>query len=360
MIRSKSGKNRILSALGAFLLAVSLVVAGLVAIGCPAPAAAPAVEADNSINRQIVIAHRGASGYLPEHTLEAYAMAHGMGADYIEPDLVMTKDGILICLHDIHLERTTNVEEVFPDRAREDGRWYVADFTLAEIRQLRAHEVAGADGTPRFPDRFPMDLSRFEVPTFAEMIELVQGLNKSTGRNVGIYPEIKRPGWHREQGLPMEEALLEILHQYGFYGPDAKVFIQSFEAEPLKRLRFELQTNLPLVLLTWQPAWDYGVEIGTPFVAELTEDALDQIATYADGIGVFKERIEANPDLVRWARERGLLVHTWTMRADVLPDHFRTFEEELYRFYVTYNVDGIFTGFPDRGVQFLHGLGRRN
>jgi glycerophosphoryl diester phosphodiesterase len=156
----------------------------------------------------------------------------------------------------------------------------------------------------------------------------------------------------------MEKALLEILHQYGYKGPDANVFIQSFEPESLKKLRFELQTDLPLVLLTWEPAWDYEVT-GIPFVAELTEDVLDEIATYADGIGVHKERIEANPDVVRWARERGLLIHTWTMRADIVPDHYRTFEEELHQFYVIYDVDGIFSDFPDKAVQFLRAVGGR-
>ena len=135
---------------------------------------------------KIVIAHRGASGYLPEHTLEAYVMAYALGADFIETDLALTMDGVFVCIHDIYLEYTTNVKEIFPNRARKDKHWYVADFSLDEIKQLGVHERIRANGIAYFPSRFPLDFSKFEVPTFAEMIELIQGLNKSTGHNVGI------------------------------------------------------------------------------------------------------------------------------------------------------------------------------
>lgn len=294
---------------------------------------------------KVVIAHRGASGYLPEHTLEAYTMAYALGADYVEPDLALTKDGVFVCIHDIYLELTTNVKEVFPDRAREDGRWYVADFTLAEIKQLRVHERTRKEGTPYFPGRFPLVLSKFEVPTLTEMIELIQGLNKSTGRNVGIYPEIKQPSWHAKQGLPMEEALLRILNLYGYKGPDAKVYLQCFEAESLKKLRFELGTDLSLVQLIGGSGETYDQMV--------TEAGLDEIATYANGIGLDKVRIEANPDFVSWAHERGLIVHPYTFRADSLPDQYRTLEEELYQFYIIYDVDGLFTDFTDRAIKFL-------
>jgi glycerophosphoryl diester phosphodiesterase len=302
---------------------------------------------------KIVIAHRGASGYLPEHTLESYVMAYALGADFIETDLALTKDGIFVCIHDIYLEYTTNVREVFPDRARKDRHWYVVDFSLEEIKHLNVHERARANGIAYFPSRFPLRFSKFEIPTFREMIELIQGLNKSTGGNVGIYPEIKKPGWHAQQGLQMEEALLEILNQYGYKGRDAKIFIQCFEVEPLKKLRFELGTDLPLVLLTWEKNWNYGGDV-KPFSAKLTEDILDEIAIYADGIGPNKDRIEVNPAIVQWAHERGLLVHTWTMRADALPVQYQTFDEELLQFYIIYKVDGLFTDFTDRTAQFLH------
>jgi len=304
---------------------------------------------------KIVIAHRGASGYLPEHTLESYTMAYALGADFIETDLTLTKDGIFVCIHDIYLEYTTNARDVFPDRARKDRHWYVADFSLEEIKQLNVHERVRANGKAYFPSRFPLSSSKFEVPTFKEMIELIQGLNESTGGHVGIYPEMKRPLWHGQQGLPMEEALLEILNQYGYKGREANIFIQCFEVEPLKKLRFDLGTDLPLVLLTWEKNWNYGGDV-KPFTAKLTEDILDEIAMYADGIGPYKNRIEMNPAIVQWAHERGLVVHTWTMRADSLPVQYQNFDEELSRFYITYKVDGVFTDFTDRAVQFLRSL----
>jgi glycerophosphoryl diester phosphodiesterase len=299
---------------------------------------------------KLVIAHRGASGYLPEHTLEAYALAYGMGADYVEPDLVLTKDGVFMCLHDIHLERTTNVEEVFPDRAREDGRWYAADFTLSEIKQLKVHERTNTDGTAVFAGRFPQNNSDFEVPTFAEMIELIQGLNKATGRNVGIYPEIKSPTWHAAEGLPMEEKLLDLLAQYGYEGPNARIYVQSFENHSLRMMRDDLGTKLPLVQLV-----DTGnnSDTGENYSFMVTQEGLKEIATFADGVGPYKMYIEANPELVQWAHDDGLQVHTWTMRADSLPEKYSDFTEELNQFYFVYGVDGLFTDFTDRAVAFL-------
>lgn len=328
----------------AIFLSSLLVVVCLFGLGLPA-------SSEERLDK-IVIAHRGASGYLPEHTLETYTMAYALGADFIETDLVLTKDGLFVCIHDIYLEYTTNVEEVFPNRARKDRHWYVVYFSLDEIKQLRVHERTRANSIAYFQSRFPLSFSKFEVPTFTEMIELIQGLNKSTGRNVGIYPEIKKPSWHAQQGFSMEKALLEILNRYGYKGSDVKIFIQCFEAESLKKLRFELGTDLPLILLIWETTWNYGGNT-KPFIVKLKEDILDEIATYADGIGPYKGRIEANPNLIHWAHERGLLVHAWTMCADSLSGQYRTFDEELYQFYIIYNVDGLFTDFTDMTVQFL-------
>lgn len=292
----------------------------------------------------IVIGHRGAAGYLPEHTLEGYALAYGLGANYIEPDLVMTKDGVLICMHDIYLEPTTNVEEVFADLRQRDGHWYAIDLTLAEIKELSVHERSRPDGTPYFPGRFPVGKADFVVPTFIEMIKLIQGLNKSTGRNVGIYPEIKRPSWHAEQGLPMEEALLEILDQYGYKGSDAKVYIQCFESDSLKKLRFDLGTDLPLVQLI-SGSWSYAYM--------WTQQGLDEIAIYADGIGPSKSSIERNPAFVEWAHKRRLVVHPYTFRHDPLPVGYVSLEEEIRKFYFEYQVDGIFTDFVGIAVKVL-------
>ena len=285
---------------------------------------------------KIVIAHRGASGYLPEHTLPAYALAHGMGADYIEPDLVQTRDGHLICLHDIYLQATTNVERVFPDRAREDGRWYAADFTLAEIRRLEAEE--------RLRNRFPRGTSRFAVPSFAEMIELVQGLNERTGRKVGIYPELKAPAWHRAEGLRMEEALLEVAERYGYLENGAPIFVQSFEEESLRRLR-ELGSELPQVFLMAE------VEQYREF---LSAGGMAGIAAFADGIGPAKTMLERQPELIGWARDAGLSVHPYTFRADQVPDGHDSHEAELERYLFELGVDGVFTDYPDRARAVLN------
>ncbi len=284
---------------------------------------------------KIVIAHRGASGYLPEHTLPAYALAHGMGADFIEPDLVLTRDGHLICLHDIYLQATTNVEQLFPDRARHDGRWYAADFTLEEIRRLEAEE--------RLDGRFPKGASRFAVPAFTEMIELVQGLNERTGRNVGIYPELKAAAWHRAEELPMEEPLLEVLGRYGYLEDGAPVFVQSFEEDNLRRLR-ALGSELRQVFLMAE------VEQYRHF---LSAEGIAGITGFATGIGPAKTMLERQPELIGWAHDAGLTVHPYTFRADQVPDRDESHEAELRRYLFDLGVDGVFTDFPDRARAVL-------
>lgn len=308
-----------------------------------------------SQKKKIVIAHRGLSGYLPEHTLEAYSMAYAVGSDYIEPDLVMTKDGVLICLHDIFLERTTDVENIFPDRNRADGRWYAADFNLEEIKMLSVHERADSDGNPGFPNRFRADSKGFQVPTFVEVIEMIQELNRMIGRTVGIYPETKRPAFHDEEGLPLEKRLLEILSDYNYKGSNAPVYIQSFDPENLKEMRFDLGTELPLIQLI---GWNSGS--GGIFDWMVTEEGLDDIAAYANGIAPDKSRIEDDKGmpvhqnaLVKGAHARGLVVHPYTFRADLLPTFYKGFEQELDKFYHIYGVDGIFTDNADDAVEFV-------
>lgn len=287
-------------------------------------------QSDSRPERPLVIAHRGASGYLPEHTLPAYAFGYALGADYIEPDLVLTRDGVFICLHDIHLEATTDVEEQFPDRKRDDGRWYALDFDLAEIKSLNVHE--------RLPGRYPQDRGRYQVPTFEEMIALVQGLNRSTGRGVGIYPELKAPSWHRGQGQPMEEAFLALVKRHGYEGPDARIFVQVFEKEPLRRMR-ELGSKLPQIYL-----------LGSMQRADLEDDALRDIATFAQGIGPSKTMIEADPSVVARAHAAGLKVHPYTFRADDIGKGYATFEAELERYLDELGVDGLFTDFADKAL----------
>lgn len=280
---------------------------------------APFAQAD-----KVVIAHRGACGYLPEHTLAGYAMAYAMGADYLEPDLAISKDGVLFCLHDTTLDATTNVKEIFPDRAREDGKWYGVDFTLAELKQLRV--------TERTKRRFPQETQLFQIPTLEEMIQLTQGLNVSTGRNVGIYPELKDPRFYEKAGFDSSKLLLEVLAKYGYEGPEANLFIQCFSPGTLLRLRNELKVTLPLIQLMADP---------------MTDEKLDTIATYAQGIGPDKKLLEQDPTLVQRAHARGLLVHPYTFRKEITPKKYENVEDELHTFLVDYDIDGGFSDQPD-------------
>lgn len=264
-----------------------------------------------------VIAHRGASGYLPEHTLPAYALAYGQGAHWIEPDLTLTRDEVPIALHDLTLNRTTNVADAFPERAREeDGLHYAADFDYAEIRQLLVAES--------LPGRFPH--ASFRVPRFADVLALVEGLNRSAGRRVGIYPELKDP----EVQPGLAAAFLETLAPY-----DLPVLVQSFDAAALAAL----QTEHPKVqLLDWNEA--------------ASEQRLDRIADYAAGIGVHKSLLRENPSVVAQAHERGLAVHVYTLRADFLGEGFDSFAEEVYAL-ANLGADALFTDHPDQALAAL-------
>ncbi|MCE7631146.1 glycerophosphodiester phosphodiesterase, partial [Vibrio fluvialis] len=287
----------------------------------------------------LVIAHRGASGYLPEHTLEAKALAYGMKPDYIEQDVVMTKDDQLVVLHDHYLDRVTDVAERFPGRARADGRYYAIDFTLAEIKSLRVTEGFNIDDKGNkvagFPDRFPMWKSTFTVPTFAEEIELIQGLNKSLGYDIGIYPEIKAPWFHRHEGKDISKAVLDVLKQYGYDSKEDKVYLQCFDANELKRIHDELlpsmKMDLNLVQLMaytdWNETMTYQGEQATPYSYDwmFEPGGMKKVAQYADGIGPWKpmlvddkstkDNIIIKP-LMGEAKAAGLVVHPYTFRAD--------------------------------------------
>lgn len=276
--------------------------------------------------QKVIIAHRGASGYLPEHTLAAYAMAYAMGANFIEQDLAMTKDHALICLHDGTLDATTDVAEVFPDRKREDGKHYPADFTLEEIRLLHTRE--------RLPGRFPRDARLFQIPTLEEAIQLVQGLNASTGRAVGIYPELKDPSFYKDEDLPFEKTLLDVLAKYGYEGPEANIYIQCFSPSALIRLREEYKTTLPLMQLISDNKMLEGL-------------GFEKIAGYAQAIGPDKKCIEENPALVAQAHAAGLKVHPYTFRKEFVPRKYADVKEEMRTFLFKYDIDGGFIDQPD-------------
>lgn len=313
-------------------------------------------------DRPVVIAHRGASGYLPEHTLEAKSLAYGLGADYLEQDLVASADDELLVLHDIFLDRVTDVIRRFPDRARADGRWYARDFTLAEIRTLHVTERLGATGEgAHYPGRFPAWSGNFRVNTLREEIELVQGLNRSTGRRVGLYPEIKRPAWHRSEGVDLSAMVLETLADAGVSPRTDHVYLQCFDLDENRRLREELGTEFPLVQLIGENAWR---ESDTDYDALRTPSGLARLAGTVDAIGPWAEQLYSlDPDgrpvpgrLVAQAHEAGLAVHPYTFRADDLAPGFDDLEQMIRWFVTELGIDGLFTDFTDRAVAVLDEL----
>jgi glycerophosphoryl diester phosphodiesterase len=304
--------------------------------------------------RPIVIAHRGASGYLPEHTLEAKVLAYGLGADYIEQDVVATRDGALVVLHDLVLDAVTNVADVYPGRARRDGLHYVIDFDLDEIEQLEVTErrrTGTADAL--FPGRFPPVTLGLRLTTLANEIRLIQGLNRTMGRDVGIYPEVKDPAWHREHGIDLGARVLEELDRFGYRSASDRAYVQCFEQSEVVRMRIELETRLKLVQLL--PPTGTGGRI--PSAAEL-----DQIASVADGVGLpLGELVDVQPEgasqgpapngLGDTIRAAGLALHPYTFRKDQLPPWIASFEALLELFFDDIGVDGLFCDFPDVAVR---------
>ncbi|WP_315760487.1 glycerophosphodiester phosphodiesterase [Sphingomonas sp. Y38-1Y] len=315
--------------------------------------------------RPIVIAHRGASGERPEHTIAAYERAIEVGADFIEPDLVLTKDNVFVARHENDITNTTDVA-AHPEFAgrktvktidgeRHEG-WFTEDFTLAELKTLRAKE--------RLPQLRPQNAAydgRFEVPTLAEVIALAKKRSAKTGRTIGIYPETKHPTYFASIGKPMEQRLADQLRAAGWNSTDAPVFIQSFEVNNLKALR--RMTRVRLIQLV---ASDGGpADRAQPsYAAMLTPEGLRAVATYADGLGPEKKLVVADDGvataLVRHAHAAGLKVHPWTLRAEnyFLPpaDRIGTdprahgrLRDEIAR-QLAAGIDGFFTDFPYDGV----------
>ena len=298
------------------------------------------------MNKKIVIAHRGASAYLPEHTLASKAMAHAMNVDFIEQDLVLSKDNIPIVIHDIYLDDVTDVAIKFSNRKRTDGRYYVIDFTFDELKTLQATErFDSKTGKQVYQNRFPIWKGNFKLHSLQEEIELIQSLNKSTHKNIGIYPEIKQPFFHKKEGKKLTEIVLKVLADYGYNTKKDNCILQCFDAEELERIRVELKSELFLVQL----------------IENLEEkNKLEYFATYADGLGPWYKQIldkKVNgkwqfTNLVAEAHKLGLKVHPYTFRADDLND-FLSFEDMMQTLLIDANVDGAFTDFPDLAVRFL-------
>jgi glycerophosphoryl diester phosphodiesterase len=287
-----------------------------------------------------------------------------MGASFQEQDVVMTKDDQLIVWHDLTLDRNSDVRHKFPGRAREDGRHYVIDFTLQELRTLRVTEGYRLDDNGQeqqiYPERFPLWQGSFQIHTFAEQLELIHGLNRSTGRDVGIYPELKSPAFHHEHGKDIGMAVLSELKRFGYTSKDSNVYVQTFEFDELKRVKEQVQPalgiELKLVQLMGDDEDDYGWM--------LKPGGMQELAKFADGIGPEKGMIisgDSTPDnimistLVSDAHQAGMQVHPYTFRADTgqVPAYARDFDHLLELFYVNAGVDGVFTDFPDKAVNFV-------
>jgi glycerophosphoryl diester phosphodiesterase len=322
----------------------------------------------------LIIAHRGASGYLPEHTLAAYAVAILQGADYVEPDLVMTRDGQLIARHDNELGLTTDVAQrpEFASRKRTqsiDGQsqtgWFSEDFTLAEIKTLRAIE--------RIPQLRPGNQrldGAFEVPTLQEIIELVQAMQASEGRIIGLYPETKHPTHFQQIGLAMEKPLVRTLHRNGYLTPNAPVYIQSFEVDNLKTLKRLTKLRLVQLFGSGQPYDQQASGSQLTYAQMASPQGLKAIARYAHGVGPEKSYIiprDSNGRLgeptrfVADAHAAGLKVHPYTFRAEnaFLPTDLRSSADPAERgdlpeeisVYLDVGIDGLFIDQPDVAVR---------
>lgn len=276
-----------------------------------------------------VVAHRGASATLPEHTLEAYTLAHAQGADYIETDVILTRDNVLVCLHDLVLETITDVATVFPDRRRPDGHWYTIDFTLAELKHLSVF------GRVKAGERETMQ--GYQITTLDELILLLQRLNKDFLRKTALLIETKDPAWHALEGKPLEVVLLETLARHNVDMPASGYVIQSFDETHLRRLRDTFMCRLPLMWLT----------------SELPSmEKVDTVVTWAAGINPHRSAIELdgkpNPEglaVLAKMHSHGLKMFVWTFNDEL---------DVMQRFIEHHGVDGVITNNPDTGVRALN------
>jgi glycerophosphoryl diester phosphodiesterase len=373
----------------------------LFAIAAALGAALPVAAQERTLTgeRALVVGHRGASGYLPEHTLEAYKLAIEQGADFIEPDLVVTKDGVLIARHEPMLGGTTDVGNKPEFASRKTTRkvdgvdtndWFASDFTLAEIKTLRAKQSMA--------DRDQSKNGQFAIPTLQEVIDLAKAESARVGRTIGIYPETKHPTFHTALGLPLEDRLLDALKAAGWTEKTSPVIIQSFETANLKYLRGKTGVRLVQLVdgddvdingnVTLAPPYDKPydfVVVGDKRTNKdlVTAEGLKEIKTYADGVGPWKpyilatKGVDANNDgkaddvngdgktdeqdrvlgqptsVVKDAHAAGLFVHTWTFRNEPrrLASTFKGDPAAEYKAFYAAGVDGLFSDFPDTAVK---------
>lgn len=369
--------------------------AALTLAGCGGSDDGPSFPTLNG-EKPLVIGHRGAAGYLPDHTLEGYKKAIALGADFIEPDLVSTKDGVLVARHEPNITGTTDVSKrpefasrktkKMVDGVQEEG-WFASDFTLAELRILRAIQPLS--------DRDPQFNGQFQIPTFVEVLDLAKAEGAKAGRTVGVYPETKHPTYHAALGLMLEDKLLATLAQYGYTTKASPVIVQSFEVANLKYLRSKTQVRLVQLVDGNDINADGSIDLTAPydkpydfavasdartFASLLTPAGLQQVKTYADGIGPWKpylipsklvdnnkdgkpddlngdgkiderDRVMMAPtDVVKNAHAAGLFVHPYTFRSEAkrLASDFKGDPKAEYRLFYELGVDGVFSDFPDQ------------
>lgn len=279
---------------------------------------------------------------------------HAQAADFIEQDVVLTKDDVPVVLHDVHLDGVCDVAARFPDRRRDDGRFYALDFTLDELRTLRFFERRDPQtGRPIYPDRFPAGTGIFRIATLEEELEFLAGLDRSTGRRTGVYPEIKEPAWHRGEGRDISPLVLDVLRRHGFTTKADPCFLQCFDADEVRRLRGELGWQGRLVQLVGE-APDAAAGAADPLLAD---GVLTHLAATVDGIGPPLGRV-VGPDgrptgLVAAAHQAGLVVHAYTFRRDKLPRFAADTDTALRILFVEAGIDGLFSDFPDICVAWL-------
>jgi glycerophosphoryl diester phosphodiesterase len=337
---------------------------------------------DHVSTRPLVIGHRGACGYRPEHTLESYRLAIRLGADYIEPDLVPTRDGVLVARHENEISGTTDVAshpEFAGRRATKviDGHemtgWFTEDFTLAELRTLRA--------TERLPELRPQNTifdGRYAIPTFQEILDLAATEERRLGRPIGIYPETKHPSYFASIGLPLEQPLVTTLERNGLADRTDHVLIQSFEVGSLRTLSGLTGVRLIALLDSTGGPWDLTVSGDDRTYADLATPAgLDLLAGFVWGVGADKDllvprsatgALRPATSVVQDAHAAGLAVHAWTFRAEnrFLPPEFRVGAIPdargdviaEYELFLDLGVDGVFTDHPDTAVAAVNAVRR--
>ncbi|UJR35536.1 hypothetical protein I4U23_028290 [Adineta vaga] len=311
----------------------------------------------------VVIGHRGASGYLPEHTLPSKALAYGQGVHYLEQDVALSKDNIPIVIHDIYLDEVSNVASEFPGRNRSNGRFYVIDFTVKDIKRLRASERFNRQtGNPVFPNRFPLHQSTFHLVTLDEELEFIAGLNKANldnKRQVGAYVEIKDIPFHAaENRWNISEIVLDVLKKYNYTERSDNIYLQCFDTDELIRIRFQLKSHLKLIALLTTNRYrsEYSQ---TDYTFWTSRNGIANLSMFVDGIGphhtqLYEQNNILEPsELYYEARKHNLTIHPYTFRSDVNLEPFLTFDVMLQFFIDTLQIDGLFTDQPDKVIAYI-------